>query len=358
MIQESGKYFYREPHPCGGLDICSIYMLQSIVLSLTMKRIPIIAKPLLSHSHRLDKLTKKVSCDWAWYFNLSKTQIFKIGSDGTIKKSPDTLQYVYEQDFDFSLYSKDQIRSIGGTQIYDAANAEYPLICMPNFFNISNQKKHSDFVKDKGCSPTFKPSFLISIPPSKIVNDLTDVVLNYFGTTLKDMNLLSNIVYDLPGIRHSNAELYPKSLNYYACMHVRYGHNATQVSSFLDKSKNLNKSIERVINVMYERNNKNMPIYIMSNIISDNYFDFLKTKYNVYRYTDFKELKEQIQDKKEIDHNLLYSVECNIMKHAMVRVFPAYRNHFSFEYPWSEEYPWLDIRSDVERFYYHVATQR
>ena len=55
----------------------------------------------------------------------------------------------------------------------------------------------------------------------------------------------------------------------------------------------------------------------------------------IYTYTDFEKLREQFIGREKIDHNLLYSVEKNIMKHAIIKIFPHKRNKLIFELP-----PW------------------
>ena len=72
----------------------------------------------------------------------------------------------------------------------------------------------------------------------------------------------------------------------------------------------------------YKKSIRGLPLYIMSNIMEPNYFNFLKRKYDAYRYTDFEVLRERFVERKVIDHNLLYSVEKNIMQHALVKIFP------------------------------------
>ena len=75
----------------------------------------------------------------------------------------------------------------------------------------------------------------------------------------------------------------------------------------------------------------------MSNIAKPpDYFDFLKPQYDIYRYTDFKELREQFVEQRAIDHDLLYSMEKNIMRHALVKIFPQRKNYFFvFRGDWS-----------------------
>ena len=96
----------------------------------------------------------------------------------------------------------------------------------------------------------------------------------------------------------------------------------TMISKYYDqllKMKGAKKSFEEYIKSKYKKrniadfiysriHNQSLPLYIMSNIMDPNYFDFLKSKYDIYRYTDFKELREKSY-RPAADSNLLYSVE-------------------------------------------------
>ena len=333
MIQKAEKYFYTPHRIGGGFDAQILHLTKFLQVALAMKRIPIITNEFSSPRHRLDKSNEKVLIDMRRYIDFSKTEIFELKSSGEIARA-DTFQYIHEHDFD--LYSKDQIRYIDNTQIFDYENENYPLVCMLNPEYISGQKKIPEFgVRlHSGLNIDSALNYLLVFTPSKLVNNLTDVVLNCFGTTRKDMRLLSRILYEFPNLRCEDTGFYYEGLNYYACMHVRYMGNAEEAQMGIRKSSELSKYVQRVVKTVYARNHKSMPLYIMSNIMDDNYFNFLKPKYDIYRYTDFEELREQFSVKEEIDHNLLYAVECNIMRHAAVRVFPTYRNSFIFEYPW------------------------
>ncbi len=330
----------------GGFDAQILHLSEFTQVALAMKRIPIITNEFSNPRHRLDKLNKRMLVDLRRYIDFSKTEIFELKSGGEIAHA-DTFQYIHEQDFDFGSYSKDQIKYIDHTQILDEENENYPLVCMVNPEYISGQKKIPEF-GERLHSLLRIPAilnYLIIFPPSKLVNDLTDVVLNCFDTTRKDMKLLSSILYELPDFRYGDTKLYDEGLNYYACMHIRYMGNVQQAQRRIKESSELSKYVKRTVDTVYAKNNKRMPLYIMSNIMDDNYFNFLKPNYDIYRYTDFAQLRERFSRKEEIDHNLLYAIECNIMRHATVRIFPAYRRLSIFEYPW------LNIMNTFERIF-------
>ena len=116
-------------------------------------------------------------------------------------------------------------------------------------------------------------------------------------------------------------------------MHVRYGINSIDASMHIKKPLGLRSNIQEVVKKAYRWKRKSTPLYIMSNIMDSGYFDFLKPKYDIYRYTDFKELREQFTCREIIDNNLLYSVEKNIMRHAPFKILPDGRNPFIFTGP-------------------------
>ena len=341
MLQHDGMYFYAPYSRGGGLDAKIFDLEAAINVALSTGRIPIINTVASSKCHKLDNIKKKRPIHWDSYIDLSATKVLKVESDGTIKEIPDTLRYVYEQDFNFSLYSKDQIRYIDKTQLHDKENEKYPIICLLHDDDILKLKqspsyKTLDCIKRyikkgrliPGCKNT---SLFIVFVPSAEVNDLTDIVLNYFGTTRESMKVLSDTLYDLPRFP---GKRFTKALGCYACMHVRYVGSAEHASRKLKESQDLTANIKSVVGMVYNRQDSNLPLYIMSNIMDDDYFDFLKPKYDIYRYTDFKELRERFVEREIIDHNLLYSVEKNIMRYAVVKILPHSRNQFIFEGPW------------------------
>ena len=343
MLQHDGMYFYAPYSKGGGLD-SKMFDLETVVnAALSTGRLPIINTVVSSQHHRLDNINEKVPIHWDSYIDLSETKVLKVESDGITKEIPDTLRYVYEQDFDFSLYSEDQIRYIDKTQLYDKQNEQYPIICLLHEDDILKLKQSpayktlgciKDYIKKGRRMPTCDDvSLLIVFAPSSEVNDLTDIALNYFGATRESMEVLSGILYDLPRLRKGK-KCFTKASGCYACMHVRYGVNAGEASRKLKESQDLTTNIKSVVGMVYRRQHDNLPLYIMSNITDADYFNFLKPKRDIYRYTDFKEFRERFVDREIIDHNLLYSVEKNIMRYALVKIFPHQRNPFIFEGPW------------------------
>ena len=340
MLQHPDKYLYIPMSTPGGLDSLIYDLELTINTALSMKRIPIIQKFETSRKHRLDNIKKNSVVDWNRCINLSETKILAVTPDRAIKEISDTLQYVYKRDFNFDLYLKNQIRFIDKTQIYDEANNQYPVICLMPSRHLSEQNKllvlFNELHLKSRVDTYYNPSFFIDFLPSRKVNDLTDIVLNHLGTTRASIKTLSNILYEIPEVRYTDKKIHHEDLNYYACMHVRYEADNQKALELLKKSSALRRAIKKVLNVVYTRNHKSLPLYIMSNITSGDYFDFLKSKYNVYRYTDSKEFREQLSQNQETAHILLFMVEKNIMKHAIVKILSFQRNQFIHEYPWQQ----------------------
>ena len=341
MLQHPEKYLYIPYVRGGGLD-SHLWNLEKIFnAALSMNRIPIIKEMATVKGHRLDNMKKDASINWDKYIDLSKAKILKAEPNKVVKEISDTLQYVYEKDFDFNLYSKNQIRFINSEQVHDKENDRYPIICLLKDEDLSSLKEPIDSLNklkfdDRGMMH-YDPSFFIIFPPSKEVNDLTEIVLGYFGTTLVGMNILSSMLYNfLPRYRLERKKFF-KNSGSYACVHVRYGGNPLSASRLLKKqSSALKKSLSKTIKIAYKQSVQGLPLYIMSNIAEPDYFNFLKSKYDIYRYTDFKELRERFVEQEIIDHDLLYSVEKNIMRHALVKIFPQRKNNmFTFKGEWS-----------------------
>ena len=349
MLQHKEKYLFIPYVKGGGLDSKTYDLELILYTALSMGRIPIINEMVSSPRHRLDNKEEKAPIYWDKYINLSATKILKVEPHGAIKEFPDTLQYIYERDFDFSVYSEDQIRYIDKTKLHDKENEQYPIIFLLKTKDILKLKE-LPFCERSGRIANLKgrmnvqldPSFLIVMPPSEAVNNLTDIVLKHFGTTREDMRTLLNILYDLPRYKAAhekhlfdNSEnRYTANLGCYACMHVRYGYNTSRALKMIRESDDLMRHINNVVKQVYRRHPKKLPLYIMSNIMKADYFNFLKPRYDIYRYTDFKELKERFTAQEHIDHYLLYSVEKNIMRYALVKIFPRKRNLFIFEGAW------------------------
>ncbi len=354
MLQESGKYFYV---PCGkeeeSIDskIRDLELIISIALS--MKRIPIIEEE--KFSLICDGCAISTSINWEQYIDLSKTRILKIESGG-IKELSDTLCYLRKRDFDLNSYPKGKIRYIDSHQLYDEENEQYPVVCLlqskdTEKLQLIRSKPYPSINENRFDIPTF----LIIFSFSQEVNGLTDIVLDYFGTRRENMKLLSDIFSCSFREQHLGGSSLVGISQSYACMNLRYEKNIGATPRLINKYVATMK-VQEVIRKVRKQKGKKLPFYIISDTASTGYLHFLSPKQNVYRYGDFRELKERFTQSKMIDHNLLYLVEDNIMRHAVIKILPAEMNNFSFEGPWNN---WFGInRSLVQKinlgFEYHI----
>ena len=360
MLQRSEKYFYAPYRQGkGGIDskICDLELIISTALS--MKRIPIIKEGLFPVMH--DGRITDIPINWERYIDLLRTRILKAES-GRIKELPDTLRYIYERDFGFNSYPKDRIRYINSYQLYDEENEQYPMVCLSESEDMEKLRGiRSKPCRDLHCMDKIRvdnsSSFLVIFSFSQEVNDLTDVVLKYFGTKREGMKLLSGILLPSFRVRNMGSRNLEGILNYYACMSVRYKGDIGVAPRPINKYTTRLKVKEVVKKVRSVIGNK--PLYIMSNTMRADCFNFLKPEHNVYKYTDFRELKERFTQGKVPNYNLLYLVENNIMRYALVKILPSEMNSFIFEGPWHEQYGIVSleqkignkIRPYIKRFY-------
>ena len=141
MLQHPEKYLYIPYVRGGGLD-SSLWDLEIMInAALSMRRVPIIKEMATSKNHRLDNMRKNTVINWDKYIDLSATKILKAEPNEVVKEILGTLQYVYERDFDFSLYSKRQVRFISSGQVHDKENDQYPIICLLKDEDLSSLKK-------------------------------------------------------------------------------------------------------------------------------------------------------------------------------------------------------------------------
>ena len=330
MLQESEKYFYAPCRQKEGSIESKIHDLKLIIsIALLMRRIPIIEEgrlPLIC-----DGRATSTSINWEQYLDLSKTRILKIES-GDIKEFPDTFCYLRKQDFDLNSYPKSKIRYINSHQLYDAENERYSVVCLLQSQDIEKLQE----IRSQPCLSTNNinqsdvPQFLVIFSFSQEVNDLTDIVLNYFGTRRENIQLLSDIFSRNWRIQHLGKGLLMVISQSYACINLGYEKNISSASGLINKYIARMK-VQEVIRQVRKRRGKKLPFYITSNRVNIG----LSPKQNVYRYVDFKELKERFIQSKIIDYNLLYLVEDNIMRHAAIKIPPAKMNSFFFEGPWN-----------------------
>ena len=344
MLQQNGKYLYVSYEKEEGRIDSKIRDLELLInTALSMKRIPVIRQDRILVTH--NNSVKNVPIDWKQYIDFPKTRILKIES-GKIRELPDILQYIYEQDFNLNSYSENQIRHINTNQLYDEENKQYPVIYLSKNINIKRlweiiPKSYMNLNYTDNIDADYKSSFLIILSLSREVNDLTDIVLNYFGTTRTEFKLISGILYSSIKLNSIYVPIgWDEKLDYYVCICLRYKKNGNVISELVNKYT-VEGKLKRCIMKIRQKVSSHVPLYVNSSMIANHHFDFLKSMSGIYRYTDFKELKERFGANEIRDHNLLYLVENNIMRYALVKVFPSRMNRFVFEGSWYYNPPGL-----------------
>ena len=341
MLQQDEKYLYLSSKRIDqriGSKICELESVINIALS--VKRIPVISE------HRVSAINNKPLSDkpigWERYINLPATKLLKVEA-GEIRELSETLQYVHQRDFDLSAYSENQIRYVNMSQLCDKENENYSVLCLSESENNGTPwgiipKSHASLNGMNSTSSSGSSSFLVIFSLSKEVNDLTDMVLDYFGTSRSEMELLVNILYSSFRAKHMSFDECKNNLNYYACIDTRHKEKSNLVSEFINKcmaKRKIAYAIKKTRRWYSAQSHPSkMPFYIMSETANTHRFDSLKSKYNVYNYTDFKELKQAVTQNGSIDYDLLYLVENNIMRYALVKILYGKMNRFVFEGPW------------------------
>ncbi len=158
------------------------------------------------------------------------------------------------------------------------------------------------------------------------VNRLVDEMLDILGISREDAMTAQRYFFMRIHGEANDEQHVDISLDkvYYACMHVcaSFGgrNNDRRIFPFAASKKQIKSVLENSIS-------KGSRLYIISDIHSPKFFNFLKSDYQVYRYYDFPNLRKLVSGKngKTIDNEMLYLVEKDIMKYATVKISPPHR---------------------------------
>ena len=334
MLQKKGKYLYFAYDIYAGLDDQITILELMMTAALSLQRILIVKDTETASQHRTSK--KYIPFDWARYVDLAQTKIAEIMSDGSVKEIKSTFLWLHEKDFNFKEYASEQIHYIDGDQLYDSENEHYSVLYVSKI-QIARTKKNRETLKAQGITISwhynliYKAAYHVSLSPSSRVDELSDAVLHQFGTDRQSSDYMQTTLNSKTRLKKHDFRF-----NYYICMHIRAKDRALiDEHHYHAMQKKQIKSIVKTVSNMH----CNIPIYIMSDIRAG-YFDFLRPEYQIYTYRDFPVLKELFDSKeKPVDHNLLYAVEKNIMKYALVKIFPPGRNRLRLDTDASYEIP-------------------
>ena len=279
-------------------------------------RIPVVGQFTMSPNHNLGNL-KTGSC-FADYLDLSNGVTSQM--EGMQRKQiASHLDWMPQQDLDLTNYAPDQVYTLADNEMVRAEmNRRYDILIRrdPTFQYVMTFAK-------------YKCDFLIDFPYSKKVNKLTDIVLDVLGISrehaIAAQHYFLSKINDIQSGGNHDMEAadvcIPANAGYYACMHIRTSDRKDWPIFVLASAK---KQIKSVLEHTIAKGTK---LYIMSDMHQTNFFDFLKADYQIYRYHDFPELTQLVANKdgNEIDNVMLYLVEKNIMRHALVKILPPHK---------------------------------
>ena len=147
------------------LRIINTFFLEAFCLG----RIPVIGR--FTEQPQEDLHFKKGNFRFEDYFDLSKIEVRAIDRvDKTIK---DSQEWIKEEEFDLESYTADKVCWVTGEVISQEMNERYDVIVRknPTVKYFRNHTRHK------------RPEFLLDLPYSEKVNQLTDLVLETMGTS-------------------------------------------------------------------------------------------------------------------------------------------------------------------------------
>ena len=283
-----------------------------------LHRIPAIGRFIMDQKHNMGK--RRAHLCFEDYLDLSNGITVRF-EQGCHRPTASHLDWIQEQELDLASYAPDKVYNLADDEIVsEEMNQRYDVLI----------RRDPTFKYATACKKYKYDRYLIDFPYSEKVNRLTDEVLSALGTSRQDAMTTQH--YLLSRFNTSDwcdstiANVLKPNTNYYACMHVRARdsiddrYHEQPIFTFAS----LQQQIQNVLQGAVSGGSK---LYIMSDIHQPDFFDFVKSDYRVYRYHDFPILKRLVsgEDNGKIDNVMLYLVEKNIMKHAMVKILPPHK---------------------------------
>ena len=277
-----------------------------------LNRITAIGKFAMSPTHNLGD--NRFNWCFADYLDLSNGVPHRLGKEG---HSPIafSVDWIKEQELDLANYAFDQVYNLADDEVVnEEMNQRYDVLI----------RRDPTLRYASACKEYKYDDCFIDFPYSEKINRLVDQTLDSLGISREAaiaaqhyfLNKVNSSRWD---VRHDCIAL---NQVYYACMHVRMSDRESQwpVFGFSSSKKSIKSVLEHSIA-------KGSRLYIMSDIHQPDFFDFLKSDYQVYRYHDFPKLRQLVsgENGEKVDNVMLYLVEKNIMKHAMVKILPPHK---------------------------------
>ena len=290
-------------------------MLNRILLEAQhLNRIPAIGEFAMSPTHNLGD--NRFNWCFADYLDLSNGVTHQLGKEGH-RPTAFGVDWIKEQELDLANYAFDQVYNLADDEVVnEEMNQRYDVLIRrdPTFKYVSACKEY----KYDDC--------FIDFPYSEKINRLVDEVLDSLGISREAamaaqhyfLNKINSSGWD---VRH---DCIPLKKVYYACMHVRASIKDRDFGQPIFPFAAVKEQIKSVLEHSIAKGSR---LYIMSDIHQADFFDFLKSDYQVYRYHDFPKLRKIVsgEDGSKIDNVMLYLIEKNIMKHATVKILPPHK---------------------------------
>ena len=277
-----------------------------------LNRIPVIGEFNISQKHNMGD--NRAALRFEDYLDLSNGITVQL-EQGCHRLTRSRLDWMKEQELDLVSYAPDKV--------YDLASDEVVTEEMNQYYDVLIRRDPT-FKYVRTCQKYKHDRHLIDFLHSEKVNRLVDKTLGTFGISRQEAMAAQH--YFLNKVNSSGwdkrYDRIPLNKVYYACMHVRMSDRESQwpVFEFSSSEKHIKSVLKHSIA-------KGSQLYIMSDIHQPDFFDFLKSDYQVYRYYDFPKLRELVsgEDSKKIDNVMLYLVEKNIMRYATVKILAPHR---------------------------------
>ena len=287
-----------------GLDYWLDVLENFICIALSVNRVPVIPT-LWSNKNYKSKNPSDFRLED--YLNLANTKIYKVETNGMIKKQAFSLNWISEADAELHLSSQLSIPFIDIDQLYKDNKGKHKALSL-----INNKK-----------SPTLsKPHYYVKTIPSGKVNRLTDKVLKHFKTNRQSLFDIQDFLYKSQKTHylHGDYNLVP-----YACLNL---YNK-QSSIYANKPKKILSIVDNIFGHAIKLNKSFSNIYLISknrDLRFPRLYQCGQHKFKIYTYHDFPELNTLVWD----DH-LLYSIEKDLFDCAVVKIYPPAANRLFYK---------------------------
>ena len=302
---ETKYLFYRSwPNPDDkGLDYWLDVLENFICVALNVNRVPVIPT---SWNNKNNKSKNPSDFSLEDYLDLTNTKIYKVETDGAIKRQAFPLNWISEADAESQLSGQPLIPFVNIDQLYRDNNGKHKALSLTN-----NKKNHT----------LSKSRYYVKTIPSEKVNRLTDAVLKHFKTNRQSLFDTQNLLYKSQKSHylHNDYNLVP-----YACLNLY----DKQSSTYASKPKKILSTVNDIFNHAIGLNKSFRNIYLISKnrkLRFPRLYQCGRHEFKIYTYHDFPELSALT-----LDNYLLCSIEKDLFDCAVVKVYPPGANQLFY----------------------------